>query len=78
MTHSQDEALALADLIIVMNDGRIEQAGSPRDVFEAPATEFVARFIGGHNILDHESGRIAIRTDRLADHQDHAAASGRA
>jgi putative spermidine/putrescine transport system ATP-binding protein len=66
VTHSQDEALALADLIIVMNCGRIEQAGSPRDVFEAPATEFVARFIGGHNILDHESGRIAIRTDRLA------------
>ncbi len=66
VTHSQDEALALADLIIVMNNGQIEQAGSPRDVFEAPATEFVARFIGGHNILDHESGRIAIRTDRLA------------
>ena len=66
VTHSQDEALALADLIIVMNSGRIEQAGSPRAVFEAPATEFVARFIGGHNILDHETGRIAIRTDRLA------------
>ena len=65
VTHSQDEALALADMIIVMNAGRIEQAGAPRDVFEAPATEFVARFIGGHNVLDHESGRIAIRTDRL-------------
>jgi putative spermidine/putrescine transport system ATP-binding protein len=66
VTHSQDEALALADLIIVMNAGLIEQAGSPREVFEAPATEFVARFIGGHNVLEHGAERIAIRTDRLA------------
>lgn len=69
VTHSQDEALALADLIIVMNDGRIEQAGPPREVFDAPATEFVARFIGGHNILDQDAGRIAIRTDRLVIHK---------
>jgi putative spermidine/putrescine transport system ATP-binding protein len=51
VTHSQDEALALADHIIVMNNGRIEQDGPPQDVFDAPRTEFVARFIGGHNIL---------------------------
>ena len=51
VTHSQDEALALADLIIVINDGRIEQAGSALDVFRRPATAFVARFIGGHNVL---------------------------
>ena len=50
VTHSQEEALALADLIVVMNDGVIEQSGTPREVFDAPKTEFVARFIGGHNI----------------------------
>ena len=51
VTHSQDEALALADLIIVMNDGRIEQADTAREVFDRPTTAFVARFIGGHNVL---------------------------
>ena len=51
VTHGQDEAMALADLVVVMNQGRIEQAGTPREVFNAPATEFVARFIGGHNII---------------------------
>ena len=51
VTHSQAEAMALSDLIIVMNDGRIEQSGPPRDVFENPATTFVAQFIGGHNVL---------------------------
>src|SRR6202043_3577394 len=43
VTHGQDEALALADLVVVMNKGRIEQAGSPREGFVGPATEFVAR-----------------------------------
>jgi putative spermidine/putrescine transport system ATP-binding protein len=51
VTHSQDEALALADNIIVMNQGLIEQEGTPFEVFRAPATAFVARFIGGHNVL---------------------------
>jgi putative spermidine/putrescine transport system ATP-binding protein len=59
VTHSQEEAMALADLIVVMNEGRIEQAGSPRDVFERPATAFVARFMGDHNVV---SGR-AISVD---------------
>lgn len=66
VTHSQDEALALADDIIVMNGGRIEQAGSPRAVFNTPATEFVARFIGGHNILLRDGTPVALRADRLA------------
>jgi putative spermidine/putrescine transport system ATP-binding protein len=55
VTHSQEEAMALADLIVVMNDGRIEQAAEPRTVFERPATAFVARFMGDHNVI---SGRI--------------------
>ncbi len=51
VTHSQEEAMALADLVVVMNDGRIEQAGPARTVFNQPRTPFVARFIGGHNVL---------------------------
>ena len=65
VTHGQDEALALADLVVVMNKGRIEQAGSPREVFERPATEFVARFLGGHNVIETPAGKIAVRADRV-------------
>jgi len=51
VTHSQEEALAVSDQVIVMNGGRIEQADTARMVFDSPATAFVARFIGGHNVL---------------------------
>jgi len=51
VTHSQDEAMALADLVVVMNKGRIEQAATAREVYNHPATTFVARFIGGHNVI---------------------------
>jgi putative spermidine/putrescine transport system ATP-binding protein len=54
VTHSQEEAMALADLVVVMNDGRIEQQGAPREVYNQPGTAFVARFIGGHNVLTGE------------------------
>ena len=65
VTHSQEEAMALADLVVVMSDGRIEQAGPPRQVFEAPRTEFVARFIGGHNIISVDGRKVSIRADRM-------------
>lgn len=65
VTHSQDEALALADVVVVMNDSRIEQHGTPFEVFDKPKTEFVARFMGGHNILKDEQGSLAIRSDKL-------------
>jgi putative spermidine/putrescine transport system ATP-binding protein len=65
VTHGQDEAMALADMIVIMNNGRIEQQGAPREIFSRPATEFVARFIGGHNILTAGPGKIAVRTDRM-------------
>ena len=65
VTHGQDEALALADLVVVMNKGKIEQAGSPLEVFEKPATEFVARFLGGHNVIETPAGKIAVRADRV-------------
>lgn len=66
VTHSQEEAMALADLIIIMNAGKIEQQGAPRDIFNAPATEFVARFIGGHNVIPEADGRkVSVRADRV-------------
>jgi putative spermidine/putrescine transport system ATP-binding protein len=65
VTHSQEEAMALADQVVVMNHGKIEQAGSAREVFERPRTEFVARFIGAHNIFESPAGKLAVRSDRL-------------
>ena len=55
VTHSQEEAMALADVIVVMDRGRIEQEGPPREVYNGPHTTFVARFIGGHNVI---GGRV--------------------
>ncbi len=52
VTHDQEEALAVADRVAVMSVGRIEQIGSPREVYHTPATEFVVRFIGRGNLLD--------------------------
>jgi putative spermidine/putrescine transport system ATP-binding protein len=64
VTHSQEEAMALADLMVVMEDGRIRQSGTPREVFERPSSAFIARFIGGHNVLPWQNGIIAVRADQ--------------
>jgi putative spermidine/putrescine transport system ATP-binding protein len=64
VTHSQDEAMALADLMVVMDEGRIRQAGTPREIFEKPASAFIARFIGGHNVVPTARGIVAVRADR--------------
>ena len=71
VTHGQDEAMALADIMVVMNGGRLVQAGPPREIFNEPETAFVARFIGGHNVLPADllglgRGEVALRTDRAA------------
>jgi putative spermidine/putrescine transport system ATP-binding protein len=65
VTHGQDEAMALADLVVLMNAGRIEQQGSPRDIFNHPRTEFTAKFIGGHNVIAVGDEIYAVRNDRL-------------
>ena len=65
VTHGQDEALALADEIVVMNNAVIEQAGPARQVFDAPATAFVARFLGSHNVIALPEGKIAVRSDEV-------------
>ena len=56
VTHDQNEALTMSDRIAVMNDGLIEQLGSPRDIYERPATKFVAGFIGTSNVLSGTVG----------------------
>ncbi len=66
VTHSQEEAMALSDLIVVMNNGRIEQSGSPQQLFNRPASEFVAKFIGGHNIISLDNARGCVRSDRMS------------
>lgn len=65
VTHGQDEALALADEVVVMNNSVIEQAGSPREVWGRPRTEFIARFMGGHNVVQIEGSRYAVRQDAV-------------
>ena len=52
VTHDQEEALTMSDQIAVMRDGVIEQLGAPREVYEKPATEFVATFLGASNLID--------------------------
>ena len=55
VTHTQPEAIALADLVVVMDQGHIEQAASAREVYAAPCSPYVARFMGGQNVL---AGRV--------------------
>jgi putative spermidine/putrescine transport system ATP-binding protein len=67
VTHDQREAMALADRIVVMNGGRIEQAATPEELYSRPATRFVAEFIGTNNIIDMAGGRqIAVRPESIS------------
>jgi spermidine/putrescine transport system ATP-binding protein len=67
VTHDQEEALTMADRLAVMNEGRIEQVGSPREVYEEPASAYVADFLGVSNMLDAQvvgadsDGRCRVR-----------------
>ncbi|MFY9316547.1 MAG: ABC transporter ATP-binding protein, partial [Burkholderiales bacterium] len=57
VTHDQHEALSMSDRVGVMNRGRLEQVGSPSQVYESPATRFVAEFVGAANLLEGEAAR---------------------
>lgn len=65
VTHDQDEALSISDRIAVMNDGRIEQFSTPRELYDAPQTEYVANFIGSLNRVtgSYENGAISAGSD---------------
>jgi ABC-type Fe3+/spermidine/putrescine transport system ATPase subunit len=65
VTHDQEEALAMADRVAVMNGGRIEQLAPPREVYDTPATRFVADFIGETNFVDVGGTTVAVRPERL-------------
>jgi putative spermidine/putrescine transport system ATP-binding protein len=83
VTHDQDEALTMSDRIAVFNDGRIEQIGTPAEVYERPANEFVAGFVGTSNVLERGgAGSRPPREDppagrRRADCPRASAAAGR-
>jgi putative spermidine/putrescine transport system ATP-binding protein len=65
VTHTQLEAIAVADLVVVMDQGRIEQAAAPEVIYATPQSAYVARFMGGHNVLGGRLARIAGGTATL-------------
>ena len=65
VTHDQEEALTMSDRLAVFNAGRIEQVGTPSEVYERPATEFVAGFVGVSNILERDGRRVSVRPERI-------------
>ncbi len=65
VTHDQDEALTMSNRIAVFNKGKIEQIGSPAEVYEHPSTEFVAGFVGTSNVIDRGTRRITIRPEKI-------------
>ena len=85
ITHDQHEALSMSDRVGVINQGRLEQVGRPQQVYEAPATRFVAQFVGAANVLDGAAARrltgqdsVMLRPERIRLGQaDGAKASGR-
>ncbi len=66
VTHDQEEALTMSDQIAVFNHGRIEQLGGPAEVYDRPATEFVAGFVGTSNIVERDGRRYCVRPERIA------------
>ena len=65
VTHDQEEALTMSDHVAVFNEGRIEQVGTPGEIYERPATEFVAGFVGTSNILERGGRRFCVRPERI-------------
>jgi putative spermidine/putrescine transport system ATP-binding protein len=65
VTHDQEEALAMSDRIAVLSNGRIEQTGSPLEVYERPQTDFVAGFIGISNLIERDGRHMTIRPEKI-------------
>ena len=66
VTHDQEEALELADRVVVMNKGRIEQIGTPEEIYSNPATAFVSHFVGETNLLPAANGEYHVRPHEIA------------
>jgi putative spermidine/putrescine transport system ATP-binding protein len=65
VTHDQEEALTMSDRIAVFNEGKIEQVGTPAEMYEHPRTEFVAGFIGTSNVLERDGRRFTVRPEKI-------------
>jgi putative spermidine/putrescine transport system ATP-binding protein len=65
VTHDQEEALTMSDRLAVFNEGRIEQVGTPAEVYEHPQTEFVAGFVGVSNVVERAGRRFTIRPEKI-------------
>ena len=65
VTHDQDEALTMSDRIAVFNNGRIEQVSPPLELYERPANEFVAGFVGVSNLIERDGARMTIRPEKI-------------
>jgi sulfate transport system ATP-binding protein len=65
VTHDQEEAFEVADRVVVVNQGRIEQVGTPVEVFDHPANDFVMRFLGDVNVVEKDNARLYIRPHEL-------------
>ena len=70
VTHDQEEALTMSDRIAIFNEGRIEQVGTPEDVYERPANRFVAGFVGVSNVLERDGRAFTIRPEKVRLLQD--------
>ena len=65
VTHDQEEALTMSDRVAVFNEGRVEQVGTPAEIYEHPQTEFVAGFVGVSNVLERDGRRFTIRPEKI-------------
>ena len=65
VTHDQGEALSMSDRVAVFHEGKVEQVGPPREIYEHPATEFVAGFVGTANLLADGDGLVTVRPERI-------------
>jgi putative spermidine/putrescine transport system ATP-binding protein len=65
VTHDQEEALTMSDRLAVFNEGGIEQVGSPAEVYEHPASEFIAGFVGVSNLLERDGRRFTVRPEKI-------------
>jgi putative spermidine/putrescine transport system ATP-binding protein len=73
VTHDQEEALTMSDRIAVFNEGKIEQIGAPAEMYEHPATQFVAGFIGTSNIIERAGRTFTVRPEKIRLSTDEAA-----
>lgn len=65
VTHDQEEALSMSDRVVIMRDGGIEQVGTPKDLYERPATRFSASFLGKSNFIHQDGATYALRPEKI-------------